>query len=323
MKRALLAAGVAAVVSLVPGLTQAQQGYPSKPVTVIVPVTPGSAQDYLARLLGPQLQQRLGQPFVVENKVGASGVIGAEALAKSAPDGHTLMLGGIVFAVAPSLRKTLPYDPIADFAPIAPVGVATMGFAVHPSVPVSTLSEFIAYARARPGKINYGSSGNGTPHHMFTELFKQQAKIDIVHVPYKQIGSVVSDVLAGQIECAFMTVFAIAPQVKAGKLKLLSVAGVKRSSSAPDTPTFREAGLEGLESEPWLGYMAPGKTPQEIIRRLNAELNRLIDMPENRAAISKAGIEPLTGSSADLGAFIKKDLELWRRVVEVGKIVAD
>lgn len=323
MKQALLTAAAAAVITLVPGLVQAQSAYPSRPVTVIVPVTAGSAQDYLARLLGPQLQQRLGQPFVIENKVGASGVIGAEALSKAAPDGHTLMLGAIVFSVAPSLRKSLPYDPIADFAPIAPVGVATMGFAVHPSVPVNTLAEFIAYARARPGKINYGSSGNGTPHHLFTELFKQQAKIDIVHVTYKQIGSVVSDVLSGQIESAFMTVFAIMPQVKAGKLKLLSVAGVKRASLAPDTPTFREAGLEGLESEPWLGYMAPGKTPPEIIRRLSTELNRLIEMPENREGMLKAGIEPLTGSPADLAMLIKKDLELWRRVVERGKIVAD
>ena len=299
------------------------QSYPTRPVTIIVPVTAGSAQDFIARLFAPMLTQRLGQAFIVDNRVGASGTIGAEALAKAAPDGHTLMLGAIAFAMAPALRKSLPYDPLVDVAPVSPVGKAPMGLVVNAMVPANSLAEFVALAKSKPGQLNYGSPGNGTPHHLFMELLKQRTGINIVHVPYKQLGGMVNDVIGATLDGAFMTVFTIVPQVKAGKFKFLGVVGSQRASAAPDTPTLREAGVDGLETESWLGILAPGKTSPELIRRLNGEFNRLVDLPEVREAYAKLGIESLGGTPADLAALIKKDLELWPLVVERGGIKAD
>lgn len=323
--RARLCAGLL-VVLLIAAFTlppAAAQSYPSRPVTIIVPVTAGSAQDYLARLFAPILAQRLGQPFIVDNRVGASGTIGAAALAKAPPDGHTLMLGAIVFATAPSLQKSLPYDPIGDFAPIGPVARVPMALAIHASVPANNLTEFIALVKSRPGKLNYGSPGSGTPHHLFMELLKQRTGMDFVHVPYKQLGGMVNDLLAGTLEGGFMTVFQSVPQVKAGKLKILGVSGARRAVAAPDLPTFREAGIDGLDVEVWNGFLAPGKTPPEIIARLNAELNRLVELPEIKEAYLKLGLESWTGTPADLAAIIKSGLELWRGVVERGGIKAD
>ncbi len=299
------------------------QSFPSRPITMVVPVSAGSAQDFIARLLGPMLSQKFGQPVIVDNKVGASGTIGAAAVARSAPDGHTLFLGATIFSMAPALQKSLPYDPLTDFAPIAPLCLAPMGLVVHASVPANTLQELVSLAKAKPGALNYGSPGNGSPHHMLMELFKQQAGVNLLHVPYKALGGMVNDVTAGNIQAAFMTVFQIMPQAQAGRLKLLAVDGAQRASAAPNVPTFTQAGIAGLEGQSWLGMLAPGKTPPEIVRRWNQEINILLALPEVQEGISKLGLVIQPGTPEDLAARIRRDLELWPKVVERGGIKAD
>ncbi len=299
------------------------QGYPTRPITMIVPVTAGSAQDFIARQLGPMLTQRLGQPFIVDNRVGASGTIGAAALAKAAPDGHTIMLGAIVFTTAPALRTSLPYDAVADFAPIGPVAKAPMALGINPNVPVNDINEFVALARSRPGKLNYGSPGTGTPHHLFMELFRLQEKIDIVHVPYKELGGMVNDVIGGTLEAGFFTVFQGMSLARGGKVRVLAVVGKQRSTIAPDIPTFSERNIEGMDPEIWIGFMAPGRTPPEIIARLNTEVNALLAIPAVQESFSKLGLVPFPGTPAELGTIIKADLERWQRVVREAGIKPD
>lgn len=320
--RALPALGALLCMLAATGFAVAQ-GYPSRPVTIIVPVTAGSAQDFMARQLGPMLAQRLGQPFIIDNRVGASGVIGATALAKAAPDGHTIMLGAIVFTTAPALRTSLPYDPVADFAPIGPVAKSPMALAVNANVPVNNVDEFVALARSRPGKLNYGSPGSGTPHHLFMELFRLQAKIDIVHVPYKELGGMVNDVIGGTLEGAFFTVFQSTALARAGKLKVLAVVGKERSAIAPDIPTFRERNIDGMDPEIWAGFMAPGRTPPEIITRLNTEVNALLGLPNVQESFSRLGLVPFPGTPGELGAMMKADLDRWPRVVREAGIKPD
>jgi tripartite-type tricarboxylate transporter receptor subunit TctC len=288
-----------------------------------VPVTAGSAQDFIARQLGPMLGQRLGQPVIVDNRVGASGVIGATALAKANPDGHTIMLGAIVFTTAPALRTSLPYDPIADFAAIGPVAKAPMALGINPNVPANNVNEFVALVRSRPGKLNYGSPGNGTPHHLFMELFRLQEKLDIVHVPYKELGGMVNDVIGGTLEAGFFTVFQGMSLARGGKVKVLAVVGKERSSIAPEIPTFRERNIEGMDPEIWIGFMAPGRTPQDIITRLNAETNALLALPTVQEGFGKLGLVPFPGTPAELRAIMNADLERWQRVVREAGIKPD
>ena len=299
------------------------QGYPSRPVTMIVPVTAGSAQDFIGRQLGPMLGQRLGQPFIIDNRVGASGVIGATALAKAAPDGHTIMLGAIAFTTAPALRTSLPYDPVADFAPIGPVAKAPMALGINPNVPAKNINEFVALARSRPGKLNYGSPGTGTPHHLFMELFRLQEKLDIVHVPYKELGGMVNDVIGGTLEAGFFTVFQGMSLSRGGKVRVLAVVGKERSAIAPDVPTFRERNIDGMDPEIWIGFMAPGRTPPEIITRLNNEVNALLGLPAVQEGFGKLGLVPFPGTPAELGTIMKNDLERWARVVREAGIKPD
>jgi len=313
---------VASFVSMAP-MNVEVQAWPSRPVTIVVPVTAGSAQDFIARLIGPLLAQRLGQPFVVDNKVGASGVIGADAVAKAPPDGHTVMLGAIVFTTAPALRKTMPYDPVADFAPIGPVAKAPMALGINANVPANDLNEFVALARERPGKLNYGSPGSGTPHHFLMELFKLQERINVVHVPYKQLGGMVNDVVGGTLEAGFFTVFQGAQLAKAGKIKLLAVAGTDRAAVAPETPVFRERNIGGMDGEIWIGLIAPGRTPAETVARLNGEVNALLATKQVQEGFAKLGLEPFPGAPAVLGDIIRKDLERWARVAREAGIQAD
>ncbi|MFN0302390.1 MAG: Bug family tripartite tricarboxylate transporter substrate binding protein [Burkholderiales bacterium] len=303
--------------------TALSQSYPSRPVTMIVPVTAGSAQDFIGRQLGPMLGQRLGQPFIIDNRVGASGVIGATALAKAAPDGHTIMLGAIVFTTAPALRTSLPYDPVADFAPIGPVAKAPMALGINPNVQATNINEFVALVRSRPGKLNYGSPGTGTPHHLFMELFRLQEKIDIVHVPYKELGGMVNDVIGGTLEAGFFTVFQGMSLSRGGKVRVLAVVGKERSSIAPDVPTFRERNIDGMDPEIWIGFMAPGRTPPEIITRLNTEVNALLGLPAVQESFGKLGLVPFPGTAAELGTIMKNDLERWARVVREAGIKPD
>jgi tripartite-type tricarboxylate transporter receptor subunit TctC len=309
--------------ALLSATTASAQGYPTRPITMIVPVTAGSAQDFIARQLGPMLTQRLGQPIIVDNRVGASGVIGATALAKAAPDGHTIMLGAIVFTTAPALRTTLPYDAANDFAPIGPVAKAPMALGINPNVPANNINEFVSFVQARPGKLNYGSPGNGTPHHLFMELFRLQEKLSIVHVPYKELGGMVNDVIGGTLEAGFFTVFQGMSLHKAGKVRVLAVVGKERSTIAPDIPTFRERNIDGMDPEIWIGFMAPGRTPPEIITRLNTEVNALLGLPAVQESFGKLGLVPFPGTPSELGVIIRNDLERWQRVVREAGIKAE
>ncbi len=299
------------------------QSYPTRPITMIVPVTAGSAQDFIARQLGPMLTQRLGQPIIVDNRVGASGVIGATALAKAAPDGHTIMLGAIVFTTAPALRTSLPYDAAADFTPIGPVAKAPMALGINPNVPANNINEFVAFVQSRPGKLNYGSPGTGTPHHLFMELFRLQEKLNIVHVPYKELGGMVNDVIGGTLEAGFFTVFQGMSLHKAGKVRVLAVVGKERSTIAPEIPTFRERNIDGMDPEIWIGFMAPARTPPEIVTRLNTEVNALLGLPAVQESFSKLGLLPFPGTPGELGTIIKNDLERWQRVVREAGIKAE
>ena len=302
-----------------PLLAQAQ-AYPSQPVRFIVPFTPGTGIDIIARTAGPRLAERLGQPVGVENRAGASGNIGTEHVARAKPDGHTVLVTASTFVSNRSLFRNLPYDPAKDFAPITLAAWGTLLVAAHPSVPYASVAELIAAAKAYPGKLNYGSPGVGTPHHLAMELFKNVAAINVVHIPYKGTAGAVTDLLGGQIHLMFLPIHVALPQVRAGKLKALAVGSPQRSALAPELPTLAEGGFPGVESDIWYAFFAPQGTPREIISRLNAELKTLLALPEIRKSFQAQGLEPVSSTPEDVRALVEKDLAKWDRVVREAKI---
>ncbi len=302
-----------------PLLAQAQ-AYPSQPVRFIVPFTPGTGIDIIARTAGPRLAERLGQPVVVENRAGASGNIGTEHVARAKPDGHTVLVTASTFVSNRSLFRNLPYDPAKDFAPITLAAWGTLLVAAHPSVPYASVAELIAAAKAYPGKLNYGSPGVGTPHHLAMELFKNVAAINVVHIPYKGTAGAVTDLLGGQIHLMFLPIHVALPQVRAGKLKALAVGSPQRSALAPELPTLAESGFPGVESDIWYAFFAPQGTPREIISRLNAELKTLLALPEIRKSFQSQGLEPVSSTPEAVRALVEKDLAKWDRVVREAKI---
>lgn len=299
------------------------QAWPSQPIRFIVPFTPGTGIDIIARTVGPRLAERLGQPVVVENRAGASGNIGTELVARAKPDGHTILVTASTFASNRSLFKRLPYDPAKDFAPITLSAWGTLLVAAHPSVPYATVAELIAAAKAYPGKLNYGSPGVGTPHHLAMELFKNVAAIDVVHIPYKGTAGAVTDLLGGQIHLMFLPIHVALPQVRAGKLKALAVGSPRRSALAPELPTLAESGFPGVESDIWYAFFAPQGTPREVISRLNAELKTLLALPEIRKSFRAQGLEPVSSTPEEVRALVEKDLAKWDRVVREAKIAAE
>ena len=303
-------------------LAQAQT-YPSQAVRFIVPFTPGTGIDIIARSVGPRLAERLGQPVVVENRAGASGNIGTELVAKSKPDGHTILVTASTFVSNRSLFKNLPYDPAKDFAPITLSAWGTLLIAAHPSTSFASVPELIAAAKASPGKLNYGSPGVGTPHHLAMELLRSAARIEIVHVPYKGTAGAVTDLLGGQINLMFLPVHVALPQVRAGKLKALAVGSPQRSVLAPELPTLAEGGFPGVESDIWYAFFAPQATPREIIVRLNAEMKAVLALPEIRTLFLTQGLEPVSSTPDEVRALVDKDLAKWERVVREAKITPE
>jgi len=299
------------------------QTYPTQPLKFVVPFTPGTGIDIIARTVGPRLAQRLGQPVVVENRAGASGNIGTESVARSKPDGHTLLVTASTFVTNRSLFRNLPYDPAKDFTPIALSAWGTLLIAAHPATPYGTVKELIATANAQPGKLNYASPGVGTPHHLAMELFKSAAGVDIVHVPYKGTAGAVTDLLGGQIGLMSLPIHVALPQVRAGKLKALAVGSPQRSPLAPDLPTLAESGFPGIESDIWYAFFAPQGTPRDVVQRLNAELKTILATPEIRTAFQAQGLEPAYSSPEELRALVEKDLAKWDRVVREAKIQAE
>ena len=311
-RRALLAAALA----LWAGGAFAQP-YPSKPIRLIVPFTPGGSTDILGRAIGQKLAEALGQQVVIENRPGAGGSIGAEAAARAAPDGYTLLMGHIgTLAVNPSLYPKLGYDPLKSFVPVAWVARVTNVLVVNPAVPAQTVQELVKLARDQPGRLRYGSGGNGSAAHLATEYFKLRTQTDIVHVPYKGTGPAVTDLLGGQIEVMMTGAPAVMSHVKAGKMRALAISSAQRIESLPDLPTIAEAGVPGFEAIQWYGVVAPAGTPDAVIARLNAEINRALATPELKARLVAEGAEAAPTTPQAFGAFIAAEIERWRPVIQ-------
>jgi tripartite-type tricarboxylate transporter receptor subunit TctC len=293
------------------------QPYPSKPVRIIVPFSAGSGSDVFARTLGPKFTETWGQQIVVENREGAGGVIGAQLVAKALPDGYTLLVGATSWAVAPSLYAKPPYDALKDFVPVGRIGFIPSVLVVHPTLPVSDVKALIRLAKAQPGKLDYSSSGKGAPSHLFVEYFKAMAKVDIVEIPYKNTAQALTDVMGGQVMMNLPILAAALPQVRAGRLKALAVTSAKRASVASDIPTMAEsAGLPGYEAAQWQGLIAPAGTPAEIVTRVNAELNRALQLPDVKERIGNLGVEIATNTPQQFVADIRADIAKWDQLIK-------
>ena len=307
---------LAACVAIV-ALTAQAQSWPQKPVKIIVPFAAGGPADIYARFVGDKLSAALGQPFVIEDRPGGGALPGTDAVAKSAPDGYTLLMMSNTHTVNESLFSDKPYQLLRDLVPVAPVNYSDLVMVVHPSVPANTLAEFIALAKAKPGALNYASSGPGTPYHMAGELFKAMAGVDIVHVPYKGSSGARTDILGGQVQMMFDAITTMAPHVEAGKVRALGTTGKVRSSVLPNVPTISEAGVPGYEAVIWLGIMAPKGTPQAIVDRLNAEIRKAVTSPDLEADWKKQGAVPMSMSPGEFDKYLHADIEKWARIVKI------
>ncbi len=299
------------------------QQYPSRPVRIVVPLSPGGFADTPARMLAPRLSEQFGRQFFVENKPGAGGTIGADFVAKAAPDGHTLLLTSTPHVISAHLYKKMPYDTLNDFTHIALIASGPYALVVNPQkLPVSSVRELIAAAKAQPGKIDYASSGNGSAQHLVGALFNSMAGIDLNHVPYKGSGPAMQDLIAGQVGVSFAGIPNVLGHVKSGRLKLLGVTGAKRWSELPDTPTLAEAGVAGYEANLWLNVSGPVGLPAEIVQRLNAEITKALRDPEVQANFRSAGVEATAMGPQELATFMRAEYEKWGRVVrETGATV--
>ena len=297
-------------------LASAQAGYPAKPIKIIAPVQPGGGVDLVARTIADRLGQALGQSIIVENQSGGGGVVGSLATARAAPDGYTLMVGYVgTHGTNPAVRK-LPYDAIKDFTPIAMVGGTPNILVVPPSLPVTTLREFIQYAKSNAGKLSYGSAGPGTLTHLAMEQLKVAADLDLVHVPYRGIGPAITDILGGQTQALFPGLAAALPHIKAGKMRPLAVTGLKRHPLVPDVPTFEELGYKGFDGVQWYGIVGPANLPAPIVKRLNAEIDKLLENPELKERLSSEALEPMPMSSEAFGQYIRDDIARWTRLAK-------
>jgi len=293
------------------------QPFPSKPVRLIVPFPPGGAVDYYARAVQGRLQETLGQPILIENRSGAGGMVGAELVVKAAPDGYTLLVGNIAsLAMNVGLYSKMTYDPRKDLTPIIRTVAVNYVMAVHPSVPARSVKELIDYAKANPGKLSYGSAGSGSAPHLATELLKQRAGIDMLHVPFKGGGPMVADLLGGQIHIVIADQANLMPHVKAGKLRALAVGTLERSASYPDIPTIAESGFPGFEARAWQGIAGPANLPAEIVRQLNAAFAKAMAFPEVQQRLLDGGLDPITGTPEDFAAFIRSEIDKWAKVAK-------
>ena len=305
---------------------QAQEAYPNptRSIRIIVPFSPATGIDILARTLGQKLGEQWKLSVVVDNRVGASGNIGTEAAAKSPADGYTLLMTANTIVLNRSLFKKIPYDPIKDFAPVAPLAIASMALVTHPSLKVKTAAELIQYAKANPGKINYGSPGNGTPHHLAMELLKHETGIEMTHVPYRGTGPAVSDLLGGQITAMFLPLHVALPYLQAGKLDILAAGSLQRTPVTPDIPSLAEAtGIKNIDVDIWYAVYVPAGTSADVVNRLNGEINALLRQPDVRETLGKQGLAATGGTPEQLAQMTSGDMERWAKVVQAAKIGAD
>jgi tripartite-type tricarboxylate transporter receptor subunit TctC len=299
------------------------QAYPSRPIKIIVPYGVGGSADVYARYLGAKLQESMGQTFVIENRPGGGSIVGTDVVAKSEPDGYTLLMMSNTHTVNETLIPKKPFDLMRDFAPITGVSYSDLMMVVHPSVQAANLKEFIALAKSRPGALNYASSGNGTPYHMAGELFKSMAGVDIVHVPHKGSDQARAAVMGGQVQMMFDAVPTMAAQARGGKVKALATSGAKRSAVTPDVPTLAEAALPGYESGIWLGLMAPAKTPRPVLEKLNVEINKLLNSSEVKDNWGKQGTATMGMSIEQFDKFLREEIVKWAKVVKLSGAKAD
>ena len=297
--------------------------YPTGPIKMIVAYPPGAANDFLARAIGQKLAEEWKQPVVVENRPGASGIIGSDTVAKAPADGHTLLMGSVTLVILPSLNDKMPFDPLKDLSPIAMVGYGPLLVVVHPSLPVKNIAELIAYAKANPGKLSYGTAGSGTSVHIAVEMFKKMAGVDIVHVPYKGSSAAMMDLIGGQTHLMMDVMPSALPQAKAGKVRMLAITGAKRMSELPDVPTVAESGLPGFDVAAWWGVLGPPGMPQPIVDKLNTTINRLLETAEMRQSLAGRGLEPAPMAPNEFGRIMRQDATRFGAVVKEVGIHAD
>ncbi len=317
----ILLAVTAAMIALAPVMLPAQDGYPSRTITLVVPVPPGGAADFIARTLGQKLSEAAGQPVVISNRSGASGTIAADNVAKAAPDGYTLLLNSITtHGIGPHLYPSLPYDPVKDFAPVMLAAKLPLIMTVSASLPMQSVADVIAYGKANPGKLTFASSGNGGAPHLAGELFSNIAGIKMLHVPYRGSGPAVIDVGAGRVDIMFDAVPSLLALIQAGQLRPLAAASAERNPVLPELATFGQLGMAGLEVSLWYGIVGPAGLPDAIVRRLNSEFGKIAAMPDVQAAFAKQGAIPGGGTPADFAAFMREELARWGEVVRKNDI---
>ena len=316
---ALLAAGALLAAAHV----VAQSSYPQRVITIIVPYSPGTGPDILARALGQKLAERWGVGVVIDSKPGASGNIGTELAAKAPADGYTLMMTATTFALNAALTKAARYDPLRSFAPVSLVATGALAFAVGDKTPAKTMREFTALAKVRPGELNYASTGNGTPQHLTMELFKLNAGIDVTHVPYKETAGAIRDLAGDHVNAMILPVHTVAPLVQSGKVRVLAVFSNQRSPVFANVPTLQEEGFGNVEIYVWYGLMAPAATPPDIVNKLNSEMNAILALAEVKEMLGRQGLTPVGGRPDKLTELIKSDFERWTRVIAEAKIKAD
>ena len=317
---ALRVAVTSVLVCSAAGAADRTPDYPWKPVRLIIPFAPGGGADLTARLVGPRLHERLGQPVVYDNRPAAAGIIGAEIAAKSSPDGHTLLIATSSFAANPSIYKKLPYDILRDLTPITLAVSSPLVVIVHPSVPAKNMQDLIAYAKANPNKLNYGSSGAGGPPHIAGEMLKSMAKIEMAHVIYKGIAPVLTALLGNEVQVSFGNIFVSQPHVRAGRLRALAITSAQRSQAAPDWPTVAESGLPGYETTIWFGFMAPSGTPKAVVTRLSSEIVRILQLPEVSQGIVAQGGDVVASTPDAFGQRLRSDIEKLAGVIKAAGI---
>ncbi|HEV7578200.1 MAG TPA: tripartite tricarboxylate transporter substrate binding protein [Caldimonas sp.] len=315
--------GAGALAGFGAGAARAQAAWPGKPVRIIVPYTPGTGMDILARTLAPHLQAAWGQGIVVDNRPGASGNVGAGAVAKASPDGLTLLMGVNTLIINPALYANMTYDPLKDLAPIGLCATGSFLLVAGAGAKIRSVDELVKAARAKPGALDYASPGIATPHHMAMELFKLQAKVSITHIPFSGTAGAVNAVLAGDVPLMFLPVHVAMAQVKGGRLVVLAAAGDRRSSLAPDVPTLAELGYPNVEADLWYGMLAPAATPRDVVARVHADMTKALALPEVRTALAAQGMEVASGSPEDMAALMRRDAARWAAVVRQAGIKAE
>ena len=308
--------------AVLPSLSKAQD-YPSRAIQFIVPYTPGTTADMLARLLGARIAQRWNVPVVVENKVGASGIIGTDAVAKAAPDGYTFLFAATTYGTLAAINPKLPFDPIKSFAPVSLLGTSAMTLVINNKFPATNVREFVEQIKKQPGRVNYASPGTGGVQHLAMELFKQETGTNMIHVPYKGSAGALNDIVAGHVQASVVSLQSATLFAQNGKIRMLAVMSRERAPTFPQVPTLVESGYGNMLVETWYGVLAPAGTPPAVIAKINAEITNLLTLPDVKEAMAKQGVDPAGGNPEKLDALVRSELKLWSQVVTRGKIVAN